>query len=62
MTHERLADAGATATGALSLAAWLADIELYLRIGVAAIGIVVGVLTSMYYYEAWREKRRNRGS
>lgn len=60
MNHERLADVGATATGALSLTAWLADVELYLRIGVAVVGIAVGVLTGLYYYEAWREKRRQR--
>lgn len=61
MTHEVQAAAGAVATGTLSLTAWLADIEIYLRIGVAVTGIAVGVLTGLYYYEAWKEKRRNRG-
>jgi Flp pilus assembly protein TadB len=62
MNHERVADVGAVSTGALTLAAWLADIEIYLRIGVALVGIVVGVLTGLYYYEAWLQKRRERQS
>lgn len=60
MTHERLADAGAAATATLGTVAWIADLEIYLRIGVALVGIVVGVLTGLYYYEAWRQKRRER--
>jgi hypothetical protein len=60
MTHDYLPQIGATTTGALSLTAWLADIEIYLRLGVAAVGIAVGILTGLYYYEAWMEKRRNR--
>lgn len=61
MTQERLAEAGAAATGALSLTAWLAQMEIYLRIGVAITGIAVGVITGLYYYEAWQKMRRNRG-
>jgi hypothetical protein len=42
------------------MTAWLADIEIYLRISVAIVGIAVGILTGLYYFEAWREKRRAR--
>ena len=60
VTHEHLAPLGAASTGALTLAAWLADIEIYLRVGAAAVGIVVGIFTALYYYEAWVQKRAHR--
>lgn len=60
MTQDKLAIAGAATTGVTTLTAWLPQIELYLRIGAALVGIVVGVLTGLYYLEVWREKRRNR--
>lgn len=60
MTHERLAEAGAATTGVMTLTAWLPQIEVYLRIGAALVGIVVGLMTFLYYYEAWKEKRKAR--
>lgn len=60
MTHERLASAGAATTGVTTLTAWLPQIEMYLRICAAFVGVVVGVVTILYYYEVWREKRRGR--
>lgn len=53
---------GAAATGSSALAVWLADMEIYLRCGVAVTGIIVGVFTILYYREAWLEKRRARAS
>lgn len=59
MTH-RLAEVGAATTGLAGITAWVAEMEIYLRAGVSVVGIVVGVLTGLYYWEAWREKRRAR--
>lgn len=56
----RVADAGAITTGALTLAAWLADIEVYLRVGATLVAIMAGIAAALYHFEAWREKRRNR--
>jgi hypothetical protein len=62
MMTTRLADAGAATTGALTLAAWLADIEIYLRVGATTVAIVAGLCAALYHFEAWRQKRReNRG-
>lgn len=58
--NEIVAGTGAATTAALSLAAWLADIEIYLRVSVALVGMAVGILTGLYYYEAWRKARRDR--
>lgn len=59
MSQKNLADVGAVLTGSGALVTWAA-VETALRIGAAAVTIAVGVLTGMYYFEAWREKRRNR--
>jgi hypothetical protein len=58
MSHERIADAGAVTTGALTLAAWLADIEIYLRVGATLVAIGAGICAALYHFEAWRQKRR----
>lgn len=60
MTQSRLADAGAISTGALTLAAWLADIEVYLRVGAALVAMGAGICAGLYHFEAWRQKRRER--
>lgn len=60
MNQERLADVGAVSTGVLTLAAWLANVEVYVRIGAAFVAMVAGVCSSLYHLEAWRQKRGTR--
>lgn len=60
MSQERLADAGAISTGALTLAAWLADIEVYLRVGATLVAILAGICAALYHFESWRQKRQER--
>jgi hypothetical protein len=62
LSAERLADAGAVTTGVLTLAAWLAQIEIYLRLGATVVAIAAGACAALYHYEAWRQKRRERDS
>lgn len=61
MSQERLADVGAISTGALTLAAWLADIEVYLRVGATLVAILAGICAGLYHFEAWKQKRRENG-
>lgn len=56
----RTADVGAITTGALTVAAWLAEVEVYLRVAAAIVAICAGIAAGLYHFEAWREKRRNR--
>jgi Flp pilus assembly protein TadB len=60
LSHEPLAAVGVASTGVFTLAAWLADIEVYLRIGAALVALLAGIASGLYYYESWRQKRRER--
>lgn len=58
--HARFADIGTATTGALTLAAWLSSAEIYLRVGATLVAIIAGTCASLYHFEAWRQKRRDR--
>jgi hypothetical protein len=57
---QEAADVGATVSVSLAATSWMAPLTEVVTLLAAAVAIWAGVGSGLYYFESWRQKRRDR--
>lgn len=53
--HQKIAEAALATTGVALPAAWLADVDIALRIILSLVGIISGVYAALYYRKRYKQ-------